>query len=230
MDYTTDTSAAVAEILEQQYRTAKQAEANHAIDVAKIEFCADVLAVAGKDPDPALVEAATAATIAGSEASKKAAQVEKRITPLDLTANRREWLAAYIAHIEGEHAQHGVLIELATETGDTAQIEASTVAQITIDGAHKAAVAELASFGVVVAALDAGIAPAPRQGFAGRLGLTRKVDANAERAIAPTTTSSLPATPPHTSTSHGRFTPTDIIWAIVLILTLAVTLILVAFL
>ena len=62
----------------------------------------------------------------------------------NIKENRRQWLTEFISRIEQEHAAHGVLIELNTGINQE-QVDASTIAQLSIEGSHQAALAELES-------------------------------------------------------------------------------------
>lgn len=84
----------------------------------------------------------------------------------DRSAARREWLANYLAQIEGEHAAHAVLQSDAEERGEVEQAKQHVIAQIVIEGAHQAAEAELAAIEGKLA--DAGkleeiVVPGPRR-------------------------------------------------------------------
>ena len=171
MDYTTDPTEAVNDLLDQHYLDATLFVANSAIDEARIKFCVDVREASGKPPDPTLTQAAIDLSESITATNAKIDQLSRRVPAPDPTRVafiRAEWLAAYIASVESEHAQHGVLIELATELGDDDQVAQSTVAQIVCEGAHVAAVEQLRSIGRQNGSVAAHIDATPVRGLRGQ--------------------------------------------------------------
>ncbi len=148
MEYTTDTTAAVEGFLAQKHEEALQNVANQSIDAAQLEFCAQLRELGGMPEDPALTEGVKQAGSAKESATIAAEMVEAKMDnpPVEETIkeNRRKWLVEFISKIEQEHAAHGVLIEL-NQGLNQDQVEASTIAQLTIEGSHKAAIDELKS-------------------------------------------------------------------------------------
>lgn len=148
MDYTTDTSAAIEEFLSQKHEESLQNVSNQTIDSSQLEFCAQLRELGGMPEDPGLTEGIIQANKARESAFATVQMVEAKLSspPEENTIkeNRKRWLVAFISEIEKQHAAHGVLIEL-NQGMDQEQVDASTIAQLSIEGSHKAALEELES-------------------------------------------------------------------------------------
>lgn len=149
MEYTTDTSEAVQQFIESKQIDAKQNAANNNIEAKKFDFAQEVRIADSKPIDPDLVTWASEARVRSAEA---VAVADSLLAKLDEAPDdnryveaRVAWLRGYIKDIEAEHAQHGVVIAIATDNGDADQVERSEISQIVIEGAHKAANEELKS-------------------------------------------------------------------------------------
>lgn len=140
-----DPTTAVDGLLAEHAIRADGAALAATIDIAKVDFVQAVRAVDGKDPDPELEAFATiaAATKEASEekCEERCARMATRMDAQMLAECRREQLGAWLRAWEAEHAQHGILIELAESPE---QVEASTLAQLVIEGAVLGARKELA--------------------------------------------------------------------------------------
>lgn len=147
MEYTTDTAAVVQKFLASKYIDAKQEAANNVLESKKVEFAKAVRFVGGKSEDVELNKLGESADLrkeeADSVADDIASKMDEQPNPSEFDAVRVEWLKSFIAGIEAEHAQHGMLLELHSDNPD--QVDASTIAQIVIEGAHEAALEELNS-------------------------------------------------------------------------------------
>lgn len=143
MDYTTtDPTAVEADIVAERHRQAAEQAANLDLDIARIDYCRTLLAIDGKDADPVLddeaAKLAEQATAAAADVDRLAAKLDRQ-PAADDTA-RIEWLDAFIAQVEREHASHVALAKLADEEG--ADPEPHVLAQLVCEGAHAAALAE----------------------------------------------------------------------------------------
>lgn len=170
MEYTRVDPSKVAEsVLADRRNQSADMVANLELDAKRIEFCQAVL-MAGPEPkeDPALAEELVRLQEVKMDAEADVLRIESKLTePVqDRSAARREWLANYLAQIEGEHAAHAVLQSDAEERGEVEQAKQHVIAQIVIEGAHQAAEAELAAIEGKLA--DAGkleeiVVPGPRR-------------------------------------------------------------------
>lgn len=149
MEYTTDTTAAVQQFIESKQIDAKQNAANNDIEAKKFDFAQEVRIADSKPIDPDLVTMASEARERSTEATAVAdsllAKLDEAPDNAKYVEARAAWLRGYIKDIEAEHAQHGIVIAIATENGDEGQVERSQISQIVIEGAHLAATEELKS-------------------------------------------------------------------------------------
>lgn len=145
MDYKHITPTdAVDQILAQHCVQADTAVLCATVEVGKVQFLQEVRAWDSKDPDPELAEwgdaQATSLDFNAAKAEDRATRMATKLNEDVLAENRRTILEDWLRLWETEHAQHGVLIELAESEE---QVEASTLAQLVIEGACRAAQAEL---------------------------------------------------------------------------------------
>lgn len=154
MDYQAiNPDEAVDQLLAQHAREANLAAVGFELDCAAMEFCQTLRALDGKEADTNLyltngkaqdgtdiiIGYDQVSTLADEANAKCADRIKRMTTPLDdkhLAEERAAQVTTWLASWEAEHAQHGLLIDLAESPE---QVEASTVAQLYIEGKVTAA-------------------------------------------------------------------------------------------
>ena len=148
MDYTTDTSEAVEQFLTQKHFEEVNKILNQDLSKSELEFCADLRVLSGAEEDPNITESIKVSEELKAEFETSLDNITKKMDstpdPDFIKTNRINWLNEFIARIEKEHAAHGVLIELNAGSNEE-QVTSSSIAQLSIEGAHKAALEELES-------------------------------------------------------------------------------------
>lgn len=147
MEYTTDTGPIVEKFLTDQHAEARQTELNLALDAQALTFCADIRQLDGKPEDPALTAEQEQNAASTDEATTRRERFEKKLgdepaaAPFDTA--RRGFLRQFVASIEGEHAAHAAIADMARTAGNTDEAEAHEITMLRCDGMHTAALAEL---------------------------------------------------------------------------------------
>lgn len=155
MEYTTiQPTEIVDQVLAQKIDQADQQALGYRIDTGACEFCEQVREIAGAPPDPDLTEQKTKNEERAAEEVARVTDLGERLVdpPADLRAQldtaRRDWLRNFIRQVEAEHVQHQALIDNADVLNIPAdQVTSSQIAQLVIEGARDAAVAELNTLG-----------------------------------------------------------------------------------
>lgn len=160
MIYTTDVAPGVADFAVEAHAQVVEQVANLHLEAHELEYCAVLRAIGPVGDEKADLEAnlelaakreLNATTL--KEATRVAARLAKRVPRkrgkalADDKAAAREkraaFLGAHVAQLEAAHAQHELLATAAIEAG--VDPERQLIAMLSCEGAHQAALAEIAA-------------------------------------------------------------------------------------
>lgn len=148
MEYLTKPKVDTKKILLQKFEETLNLLWNHSIDLAQLEFCADVRTLVEDQEDQMLLNGIDFYLEAKQNAEVLLDRIKAKLeyTPDDteIKVRRKNWLTTFISQLETKHATNAMFIDL-NEGLNVDDVEKLVIEQIRIEGGLLVATSELNS-------------------------------------------------------------------------------------